>query len=571
MGMHSIIAAPVGTAFTYQGKLGAAGAAANGCYDFQFLLCDARVAGNIVAGPVSADSISVFDGFFTASLDFGADAFGSQALWLEIAVRTNASGSFATLAPRQAITPSPFALYALSSGLVGDLSGQIVATNPANQFQGSFSGSLAGNGAGLTNLNLPANAITANQLASQSVSLTNLSLDNSLRIACAGIDAYGMDRFGWPHTLAKLATNGLLCLAIVGNGWAEDSDFGGFVTNLMTYKPLAGYASDVLLVLPSYLGFGPYSGMDTALYVAGDDTNWHGPYLVLTNTGSISAPVQILNSDICGVQYLANPDGGSLVMEIRTNGNWAYSFTNLDGTWTPVAGANASNMTWQGRTLWWTNAIPVETQIRVRATSPGWTPIVGYAQWNSTISNGLILCQYSHQNSANWVSNLDTNKVFPIWRAWRPDLVMVTGGIDDTYPTAAADMLALVRDGFEGADMVDVGGHLTSEGYTCNLERQYCFANGVPFFDGQAASLAAWGSYINGAELGLYRYNDDSHFTAAGYATFSQLLWSWMALTAESPAYRLAMAGNGLTTNLSIPGGATLCISNGRIWKVSSP
>ena len=72
-------------------------------------------------------------------------------------------------------------------------------------------------------------------------------------------------------------------------------------------------------------------------------------------------------------------------------------------------------------------------------------------------------------------------------------------------------------------------------------------------------------------ELGLSRNDDDSHLTATGYATFSQLLWSWLGLTTESPAYRLAQAGNGLTTNLSIAGGATLCISNGQIWKISAP
>ena len=473
-GIHSIIAAPVGTAFTYQGKLGVEGVAADGCYDFQFLLCDARVAGNAMAGPVSADGVNVLDGFFTVSLDFGADAFGSQALWLEIAVRTNATGSFTTLAPRQPITPSPFALYALNSGLAGDLASLLVATNPANQFQGSFTGSLAGNGAGLTNLSIPANSITATQMAAQSVSLTNLSLDNSLRIACAGIDAYGIDRFGWPQTLAKLATNGLLCLAIVGNGWAEDSDFCGFVTNLLTYKPLAGYASDLVFLSPIPMGYGPLSEQTSALYVSGDDTNWHGPYFVLTNAGNITAPVQTVVSDICAIQYLANPGGGSFLLEIRTNGAWTYSFTNLDDTWTSVASANASNASWQGMTLWWTNATPVQTQVRVRATSPGWTPIVSHAQWDSTISNGLLLCQYSHQSSGNWVGNMDTNKVFPIWRAWRPDLVMVTGGIDDSYPTVAAAMLALVGEGFAGADMVDVGGHLTSETYTCNLERQYC-------------------------------------------------------------------------------------------------
>jgi hypothetical protein len=553
----SIAAAPVGTAFTYQGNLSAGGQPANGLYDFQFSLWDAPTRGNSVAGPLSTNGVEVSRGLFTVWLDFGAAVFGGQADWLQVAVRTNGSGDFTTLFPLQPLTASPFALYALEAGL----SGTIIATNPANQFQGVF----AGNGAGLTNL-----SITAGELAIQSVSVTNLTLDNSLRIACGDIDAYGIDRFGWTHTLEKLSTNGPLFVAVVGNGWAEDSDFGGFVTNLLAYKPLAGYASDVLYELPVYIAYTASSGLDTALYVSGDDTNWHGSYFVLTNTGSISAPAQIVVSDICGIDYLANPNGGAFALEIRTNGAWTYDFTNLDNTWTTVTNASAASPGWQGRTVWWTNTSPVQTQVRVRATSPGWTPIVGHAQWNSTVTNGVVLCQYSHQNSGNWWTYTDTNKVFPIWRAWRPDLVLNTGGFDNSRAADLVGTLTLLRNGFAGADVVDVITHVVSSTpYDFGFERQFCFANGIPCFDGQAASIAAWGGYDNGGALGLYPV--PAHLTAEGYAAFSQLLWSWMALTTDSPAGRLAMAGNGVTTNISISGGATLYITNGQIWKVTVP
>ena len=556
----AVAAAPVGTAFTYQGKLTDAGQPADGLYDFQFALWDAATAGDSVAGPLPTNGVAVAGGLFTVSLDFGPSVFEGQAEWLEIGVRTNGGGDFTTLAPRQPLTPSPFALYALNSAVSTSLSGPIIATNPANRFQGAF----AGNGDGLTNLN-----ITPGELGRQSVSLTNLTLDNSLRIACANVDAYGVDRFGWPHTLAKLSTNGPFFLAVVGNGWAEDSEFGGFVTNLLAYKPLAGYASDVLFALPFYIVYGPTSGADTALYVSGDDTNWHGHYFVLTNIGSISAPAQIVTSDICGIHYLANRGGGSFALDIRTNGASPYSFTNLDSTWTPVANASAFNPGWKGMTLWWTNTGPVPTQVRVRATSPGRTPIVGHAQWNSTVTNGVVLCQYSRQNSDNWWTYTDTNRVYPIWRAWQPDLVLHTGGFDDSTSTNVAEVLTLVRNGFPGADVVDVAPHVVAAAYSYDLERGYCFANGIPFFDGQAASLAAWGGFANGAAFDLY--DDVSHLTALGYATFSQLLWSWMGLTSDSPASRLGMAGSSLTTNLSISGGATLYITNGQISRITVP
>jgi lysophospholipase L1-like esterase len=143
-------AAPAGTAFTYQGWLGAGGQPANGLYDFQFSLWDAATGGNSVGGPLSTNGVEVAGGLFTVLLDFGAEPFGGQARWLEVSVRTNGEGDFTALAPLQPLTASPLALYALNAATCANLSGPIIATNPANEFEGTF----AGNAVGLTNLNL---------------------------------------------------------------------------------------------------------------------------------------------------------------------------------------------------------------------------------------------------------------------------------------------------------------------------------------------------------------------------------------------------------------------------------
>jgi hypothetical protein len=567
---RAVAAAPVGTGITYQGRLASGGQPAEGLYDFHFSLWDAAAQGNSVAGSAATNAVQVTNGLFNVSLDFGSAAFDGNARWLEIAVRTNGADPFVTLGPRQPLTASPYALYALNSGTAPDLSGAITATNSANQFQGTF----AGNGAGLTNLTVPGGSITGIQLAAQSVSVTNLTLTDALRITCADIADYGINRFGWPHTLAKLSTNGLLGVATVGNGWVEDSEFGGFVTNLLAYKPLAGFASSVVYYSPQLLYYGPNTGNDTACFFSGDDTNWHSSYFVLTNTGNIVSPIAscpgatnfAFTSDVCGVHYLSNPNGGSCVLEIRTNGAWGYSFTNLSSDWTVVAAVNASNSVWRGASVWWTNSNPVLTQLRIRSTSPGWTPIVGFAQWNSTVTNGVVLSQYSHQASGNWWAYTDTNKVFPIWRAWRPDLVLHTGGLGAEYQDIVGE-LGLVKSGFPSADLADVAAHLKSTPYDNTLEGRFCFGQGIPYFDGQAATAATWGSYSNGVSLGLYQ--DTAHLTAKGYAAFSQLLWSWMGLT-TSADYTLPSTGLGVSTNIS-SGGMTLYITNGQIGKVTVP
>lgn len=123
-----VVAAPFGTAFTYQGQLRQAGAAVNGTCDFQFGLFDALSGGSQIGATQAATGLTLVDGRFTVQLDFGGAAFDGNGRWLEIATRCPAgSGGFTTMTPRQPLSPSPYALFA---------SGATTAT--------SFSGNLAG-------------------------------------------------------------------------------------------------------------------------------------------------------------------------------------------------------------------------------------------------------------------------------------------------------------------------------------------------------------------------------------------------------------------------------------------
>jgi len=108
-------AVALGTAFTYQGRLDTGSGPANGTYDFKFTLLDALTVGNVVAGPFAVDNVSVANGLFTASLDFGAAAFNGQARWLSVEAKAHAAIIYETLAPRQPLTPTPYALFALNA------------------------------------------------------------------------------------------------------------------------------------------------------------------------------------------------------------------------------------------------------------------------------------------------------------------------------------------------------------------------------------------------------------------------------------------------------------------------
>ena len=112
-----------GTGFTYQGRLEDSGGPANGIYNLQFSLYAGGVGGAAIAGPETFEGVSVSNGLFTVTLDFGESVWIGTTNWLQIGVEPNGGGSFQALTPRQLVASAPYAITA---------------------------GSLLGNGTGLT-------------------------------------------------------------------------------------------------------------------------------------------------------------------------------------------------------------------------------------------------------------------------------------------------------------------------------------------------------------------------------------------------------------------------------------
>jgi hypothetical protein len=128
-----------GTAISYQGMLSQGNNVANGSYDVVFTVYDTNLAGNVVGGPVTNAAVTVSNGLFQTTMDFGA-VFDGAPRWLQISVRTNGGTGFTPLTPRQPLTPTPYAIYAGSAGSL--IAGGVVG----------------GNGAGWTNI--PATGVT---------------------------------------------------------------------------------------------------------------------------------------------------------------------------------------------------------------------------------------------------------------------------------------------------------------------------------------------------------------------------------------------------------------------------
>jgi hypothetical protein len=115
---NGIVWAQPTSAFTYQGRLTASGAPANGNFEMEFKLYDAPNTGTGVQHGVTLerDPVTANAGVFTVTLDFGANAFGGAARYLEIGVRPDSSANaYTVLSPRQPITSSPYAIQTLSA------------------------------------------------------------------------------------------------------------------------------------------------------------------------------------------------------------------------------------------------------------------------------------------------------------------------------------------------------------------------------------------------------------------------------------------------------------------------
>jgi hypothetical protein len=159
-----------GTAFTYQGRLNLSGSPANGVYDFTFTLFGVSSGGSTIAGPVTNAAVAVTNGLFTTTLDLGANFTGADR-WLGIGVRTNGSGAFSALSPRQQITSTPYAIQSANAASAVSVSGSVSAA----QLTGTIQPGNIGAGT-ITSVMLAPDSVHSNHLALGSIHSNHLAL-----------------------------------------------------------------------------------------------------------------------------------------------------------------------------------------------------------------------------------------------------------------------------------------------------------------------------------------------------------------------------------------------------------
>ena len=106
---------PLDQTFTYQGQLRNAGQLVNGPVDLKISMWDADTGGSQVGSTNTFNAMQLNDGRFACGLNFGNSAFDGSNRWIQVEFRNPAgSGQYQALSPRDKITATPYALYALN-------------------------------------------------------------------------------------------------------------------------------------------------------------------------------------------------------------------------------------------------------------------------------------------------------------------------------------------------------------------------------------------------------------------------------------------------------------------------
>jgi len=272
------------SAFSYQGRLTDGAAAANGTYEMQFKLFDSAGGATQIGSTITNSSVTVANGIFTVTLDFGATPFAAGAnRWLEIGVRKASDPpGFTTLAPRQQLTSSPYSIKTLSADSLSTNCAGCVTDAQINTVSGAkVTGSVS-------------NALTATTAGSATTAESATTAGNVTGVVAIANGGTGSTTKNFVDLTTNQSVNG-------------NKTFGGNVSVSGTFSATLGqtantvYSSSTLSVAPA-TGFTVIPGMTTTINVPAN-------YKVLITAGGGVQTTSVSTTGFSTVDVAVHVDG----------------------------------------------------------------------------------------------------------------------------------------------------------------------------------------------------------------------------------------------------------------------
>lgn len=322
LNLHLSTARAQGTALTYQGRLNSSGAPANGLYDFRFKLYFDPLGNSQAGNSFITNAVPTTNGLFVVTIDFGAGIFTGSNYWLEVDVKTNNAGSYTVLNPFQAVTPTPYAIFASTAG---QLSGTISSANLSGVYSGpvtfgnannNFNGAFAGNGANVTNVD--------------AATLGGLSAANFWKTTGNAGTTPGANFVGTTDNQPlELSANGQPALRLIPDASTNNSPdiIGGSPTNAVTPgvvgATVSGGGMNTIGPASLFSTNNPYGDLGAYPSLGASYSTISGGYLNQIQAGATFSTVAggALNTIQTGV--VESTIGGGFGNTILTNGLWS--------------------------------------------------------------------------------------------------------------------------------------------------------------------------------------------------------------------------------------------------------
>ena len=558
-----------GTAFTYKGRLNDGTNPSTGAYDIQFSVFDVASNGVIDAGPLTNSAVGVSNGLFTVTLDFGNGVFTGDQRWLEISVRTNHASTFVTLRPRELLTATPYAVHAATantvpatniSGVLPDallsanvsllnqsqiftgsnfFQGPLTLTNPANTFAGQF----LGNGAGLTNIPPLTSVLTTNSTMAE---IKAAIAQGGLIWFQPGV-YWSVDNLQLTNNTVILGWNAILHAKPGLTNFLIDEDIS--TVNISIYGLTVSGDRALNYTDPNFFTLNPVASP----YYQPNIINHGGMRLNMASGGSI------VGCSACGF-------GGYGFMLVSRNGSAAQSCLNSffhdNHAYDNAVGVGVLGPPWDYPSIpyvsqqIWTTGVTDEHQL---------------VSGNEMFKNGIGL--YAPAGNCVILGNKITSNDFGI--------VMMSGP-NNTHGEIIGNTLNHNVYGIVAVSMI---GEMIRNNLLLDVNSIYIFGAQYLVLDGNQFGGGPVTITVTNNPAGLLSYVTISHnfysgswgtdinvkaYSGSGVGT--TYVYGNRSLTVSNDTdgspESLMEIGAAATTNYNLPGGPTLYITNGVIWKI---